>query len=256
MQPEPWDPPAAGQASIQPGELHLWRVRLDGIGADDQALWGCLSPQEQERANRFRFELHRQRFVRTHAFSRQIIARYTRVPAAQIAFLSRPEGKPSLADPGPRDIRFNLSHSGDLLALAVTSGREVGIDVEIHSDGLDWRHIAGSYFDAREAAALEGLPDPAQRLAWFYRIWTMKEAYLKARGQGIAAGLRQTIVKMGVELPTAFETLPGGENEIRRWQVLFFQPAGGVSGTVVIERGADPLRVTRFDGTFSAENHP
>jgi 4'-phosphopantetheinyl transferase len=231
-------------------------MRLDGIGTDDQVLWEFLSAPEQERANRFYFDLHRQRFLRTHAFCRKILARYTHLPAAQLNLQALPDGKPYLVDTTGQDIRYNLSHSGDLMILAVTTRSDVGVDVEIHSAALDWRQIAAAYFESREVAALEHLEDKDQQLACFYRIWTMKEAYLKARGQGIAAGLRHTIVQTGNGLPAAFEALPGGENEMRRWQVFFFQPATGASGTVVIERGTVPHQVTRVDGTFIAQEHP
>lgn len=247
MDLERWEQPSEGKGIIEPGEVHLWRVRLDGIGVDDAILWGFLSTEEQERASRFHFDLHRQRFLRTHAFNRRLLAHYTSIPAGELEIRSLPEGKPTLAHSNGLDLRFNLSHSGDLMVLAIIRLVDVGVDVEVHSDRLDWHQIAASYFQDAELESLEKIEGDAARLAAFYRLWTMKEAYLKARGQGIAAGLRQTLVNPKSGFPPAFESLPGGENEIRRWQVFLFQPASGASGAVVIERGYEPYHILRYD---------
>jgi 4'-phosphopantetheinyl transferase len=241
-----WEQPEA-RVIIQPGEVHLWRVRLDGVGTDDEILWGFLSANEQERAHRFRFDLLRQRFLRTHAISRNILARYQGIPAGDLAIQTLPEGKPYLADSGGLDLKFNLSHSGDLMVMGVSRQVEVGVDVEVHSDSLDWRQIARSYFQPAELETLEKIEGGETQKVSFYLIWTMKEAYLKACGQGIAAGLRQTIVNLKMGFPPVFETLPGGDDEIRRWQVILFQPATGASGAVVIERGSEPYRIIRYD---------
>lgn len=249
METELWQNPEPGQIRLEPGDLHIWRARLDGAGPEDALLWQELSVLEQERAGRFQLERHRQRFVRAHALTRIILSKYLAIPAARLEFQALPEGKPELADPGLRSLKFNLSHSSDLLAIALSRQFEVGVDVEVHSDALDWRQIARTYFDPQECSFLDSIGEPAAQLASFYRIWTMKEAYLKARGQGIAAGLRHTIVATDRELPVRFQALPGGEMEMRRWQAFFFKPATGASGTVVIERGETPFRISRYDGS-------
>ena len=253
MDQDRWEQPGE-RSIIQPGEVHLWRVRLDGVGTDDKILWNFLSTDERERANRFYFDLHRFRFLRTHAIIRSLLARYTGIPARALVFQVLPEGKPYLIDSNGLDLRFNLTHSGDLMILGVTCQAEIGIDVEVHSDALDWRQIGASFFQPSELEMLDKIEGEAEKLVSFYRIWTMKEAYLKAGGQGIAAGLRQTIVDLKKGFPPGFAALPGGENEMRRWKVFLFKPSTGASGAVVIERDYEPYRIIRYDGFNATRN--
>jgi 4'-phosphopantetheinyl transferase len=227
---------------IQPGEVHLWRAGLD-IPSDSD--WALLSPEEQQRANRFRFDLHRARFVRAHAITRLILASYMEIPAHQLQMGANRSGKPFLIHPAPFDLRFNLSHSGGLMLLGVTDGLEIGVDIELHAESLDWRQIATNYFSPREIGMIESpASDPARR-AEFYRLWTLKEAYLKANGQGLAGNLDQVEIQSGPEDELSF----GGENEKHRWQVFVFKPASGASGAVVVEKLQTAVRLLQYDWT-------
>jgi 4'-phosphopantetheinyl transferase len=233
-----WQPPPENP-QIQPGEIHLWRAELNAPSAAD---WSLLSPEEQQRAARFRFDLHRARFVRAHAITRLILASYTGIPPHQLQIEVNRFGKPFLANA----VRFNLSHSGGLMLLGVTAGLEIGVDVEIHAEDLDWRQIAANYFSPREIAIIEGPTQDGARQAEFYRLWTLKEAYLKASGQGLAGKLDQVEVQLGPEGELTFLSLPGGENEKHRWQVFVFKPASGASGAVVVEKSQTAIRLLPY----------
>ncbi len=231
---ENWQRSAFAPA-LRPGQVHLWRAGLGLSSAESSLAWQMLSLEEQARANRFRFALHRGRFMAAHAFLRAILSRYIQIPANQIQLAATAKGKPHLADPSS-GFRFNLSHSGDLMVLALSWDIELGVDVEIHAAQIGWRDIARSYFSTGEQAALERESDEGSRLEKFYRTWTLKEAYLKARGDGLTDLLEQVEVDLGLEAVVQFLHLPGGEEEKPHWQVFSFRPASGASGALVTER--------------------
>jgi 4'-phosphopantetheinyl transferase len=231
---------------LLPDSVHLWRVRLDGVGYQDERLAALLSPEEQERAQRFLFGPHRQRFIRTHGIYRMILSKYSGIDPARITFGVGARGKPFLV-PAPNRLRFNLSHSGDLMILGIAIDLELGVDVEVINHQLNWTQIAGNYFNDYEMAEIGRLPSKIEQLRAFYRVWTLKEAYLKARGDGLPGGLDQVVVNLESETQGLFLAFPGGENEKHRWQAISFRPATGACGAVVAQQGHLPMKVIQYD---------
>jgi 4'-phosphopantetheinyl transferase len=170
-----WREPA-GELRLDEDEVHVWRAELNFAPAVEE-----LDARERERGARFRFAPDRQRFLASHSALRRILALYLRQPAAAVAIEIAAHGKPFVAGP----LRFNLSHAGEL-ALCAVARREVGVDVERIRPGLDVLALARRFFPEAEARELDGM-DAAARERFFFRLWTRREAYLKARGIGLAA---------------------------------------------------------------------
>jgi 4'-phosphopantetheinyl transferase len=240
-----WDLPPI-TPDLKKDQLHVWRVRLDGVENQDDALWKLLSPAEQERAERFHFDQHRFRFLRSHGTLRLILSRYTGIAPEQLCMQSTPLGKPYLSGVEGLDLRFNLSHSGYWMLVGVGMGRELGVDVELLYEKIDWQMIAAGYFSAQEKIAILGLAREQDQLEAFFRVWTIKEAYLKAIGKGLSGGLEQAVVQVQPGMPGKFLALPAGENELRRWQVYSLQPASGAVGAAVVERGEGNLQLIQY----------
>lgn len=146
-----------------------------------------MSEDEEARAAKFKFDRDRRLFTVAHAALRSICATYLRTTPRAIEFVEGPYGKPKLPSDSGTDLRFNLSHSGELALIAVALQREIGVDIEAVRD-FDFDQVAERFFTAREVADLRSLPTPQQRSA-FYKCWTSKEAFLKARGTGLSAKL-------------------------------------------------------------------
>jgi 4'-phosphopantetheinyl transferase len=144
-----------------------------------------LSAPEQVRAEKFKFARDRDLFVAAHVALRSILARYLQQSATDIDFRTSPNGKPSLATGSSAHVCFNLSHSGDLAVIAVASSREVGVDVELIKQDFAFDEIAERFFTTREVAALWALPNDV-RSQGFFKCWTGKEAFLKAKGTGLS----------------------------------------------------------------------
>ncbi len=121
-------------------ELHVWRIPLD-TPSNPSIFEDVLSPDEEQRARRFRMESIRKRFVVTHGVLRRILASYTECSPKQLTFQIADNGKPQLSYPECplASWHFNLSHSGDFALVAVAKGSEVGVDIEIIREDVDWR---------------------------------------------------------------------------------------------------------------------
>ncbi len=157
-------------------------------------------------------------------------------------------GKPLLADEtGASGLRFNLTHSHGLALLAVTRGREIGVDVERIRDNLEGEKLAERFFSPREVAALRSLPPELRREAFFH-CWTRKEAYIKAVGKGLSLPLDQFDVTLHPGEPAALLATRHDSEEAQRWSMRSLAPGEGYVGALA-RRGAFLAVVVRpLDG--------
>lgn len=188
--------PAAEPPPLGRGDIHLWRIRADGMESDLQPdpladLTACLDllgERQRARADRMLFAPHRERYIRVQAGLRRILGLYLDRPPKTLAFCHGQAGKPAL-DPAHRlptglSLEFNLTTSGGLALIAVSLGSELGVDCERIRRRRDLPGIARRMFDPVQAEALATLPEP-ERLETFYRAWTALEADAKADGRGL-----------------------------------------------------------------------
>jgi 4'-phosphopantetheinyl transferase len=166
-------------------DVEVWAVWLDVDDDVRRRLATMLSPDERAETERFRGARLRGRFVVAHGALRAVLARHLRRDPREVAVVRAPDSKLRLA---AEEVRFNLSHSGGLAVVAVTSDHEVGIDVERVRPDFPALSVADRFFSADERIALRAVDD-RQRACAFFELWTRKEAYLKAVGVGIANGL-------------------------------------------------------------------
>jgi 4'-phosphopantetheinyl transferase len=217
---------------ITPAEVHLWQAALDVPPARAGQLAGGLSPDERQRADAFHFERDRAHFIAARAFLREVLGRYVGLPSPAVRFRYGPSGKPEIEAGGP--IQFNLSHSGELALLAVAQGRAVGVDVERMRPDFAGEPMARRFFAPGEVAALLDLPEYMRELA-FYRCWTRKEAYLKARGDGLSFPLDQFEVTLTPGEPARLLRVQGDEGEAARWHLEHIEAGAGYVAALAVE---------------------
>lgn len=170
-------------------EAHIWAVPFDGSTASRDALFAVLSDEERQRADEFRLERPRQQFVCTRGALRILLGHYLDVPPQGVLFSFEAIAKPRLAEShAGSNLRFNISHSGDLGLIAITSGCDVGIDVEYRRPVKNLEQLAERYFHSAEIEEITTTIINDRNDA-FFRCWTAKEAVLKAYGTGIAGAL-------------------------------------------------------------------
>jgi 4'-phosphopantetheinyl transferase len=171
----------------------LWLAGPAGPGGVPEHLWNTLSPGEKDRANHFRRAEDRALFALTRGTLRRLLSEATSVSADKIAFAEGPYGKPRLA--GTNGPHFNVSHSGCWALIGFSGSRDIGVDIEFMRAAGGELELAGSFFSAAEYRSLEGLAN-GMLLSSFYKIWTCKEAVLKAIGAGISEHLKDFSVEL------------------------------------------------------------
>lgn len=175
---------APADLAVSHEEVHIWRTSLNQPALLVEQVAQTLSADERIRTERYHFARDRQHFIIARGLLRKILGNYLHVEPAHLQFSSGPNGKPVLAHPS-KDLRFNLSHSRDLALFAFTRGREVGIDLEYIRPIAEAQQIAERYFSVKARNMLRGLSS-GELQKQFFIYWTRMEAYLKARGDGLA----------------------------------------------------------------------
>jgi 4'-phosphopantetheinyl transferase len=244
-------PPPADLAPPAPGEVEVWTVPLEADEAAVAALAALLSPDEAERAARFRFARHRRRYTVGRGALRTLLGRYLGIEPRAVAFAYGEKGKPALAAPPgqPPPLRFNLSNSDELALVAFCRDLELGADLERlrpMPDGLD---IAERFFSAAERQTLAAQP-PEERDRAFFRCWTRKEAYLKAVGDGITAPLDAFDVTLAAGEPPCMRSIDGDPARAAAWALVHVEPAAGYLGALALPSrpGGWRLRGWRWSG--------
>ncbi len=228
-------PRAAAGLALPSGEIQLWAVALDPPPEVAETLGRSLAADEWERARRFRFEIHRRRYVVGRGALRALLGAYLGIAARDVAFSYGPRGKPFLAGPAAASaLSFNLSNSHELALVGFLRGPEIGVDVELVKPMPDLEQIAERFFSESERVALRQLPAPLKPEG-FFNCWTRKEAYLKAVGEGLAAPLDSFDVTLLPGETPRMLTLKGDAARAARWFFRCFRPERDYIGALAID---------------------
>jgi 4'-phosphopantetheinyl transferase len=179
--------------ALAPDDAQLWHLAPAAIapGQLRTKCWDLLSPDERARYDRYHFAHDRHQYLTARWLVRTLLARYTGQHPAQLSFVANAHGRPELsASACVQPLRFNLAHTRDLVVCLVALGREIGVDVEKLDAGQHGPELAATVLSPRELASFAALA-PALRPRRFIELWTLKEAYVKARGLGLAIPLGQ-----------------------------------------------------------------
>jgi 4'-phosphopantetheinyl transferase len=217
---------AATPLTLADKELHVWRAELDLPTTLRQRMASTLTSDETERAGRFLIARARERFVAGRGILRQLLGMYLELDPAKVEFCYGPEGKPSLSTIHSSNLSFSVSHSGRMALFAMCSGAELGVDIEEVKSDFKGMQLASHFFSEKEIAELAKLPPKPVNEA-FFECWTAKEAYVKARGQGLSIPLRSFTVEFGHRE----QLLRDGDG--RQWICYALEPAPGFAGAVV-----------------------
>ena len=209
---------------LAPGQVDIWLTSPADIGDESRLAYErLLDPPERERWQRFLVEGARLQYLVARALVRTTLSRYGGVAAHAWEFEPNRYGRPYVAQPAAcRDLFFNLSHTDGLVACAVSRSSDVGVDVENIQRDLDILALAPSVFAPAEVASVRQSP-PETRADYFFSYWTLKEAYIKARGMGLSLALDGFWFELsGVAPRVSFsERCP---DDPRRWRFRQFRP--------------------------------
>jgi 4'-phosphopantetheinyl transferase len=240
---------ATNNIGLEPG-LELWLAYPGDLEepASEEACTAILNDAERGRASRFRFDRHRREYLTTHALARVALSHAHPLPPLEWRFSVNEHGKPS---PVPEcGVRFNQSNSVELtVCLAArpdqhsgAAAAEVGVDVESFARAEGIVPLAARVFSAAERAELEALPDSA-RPDRALSLWTLKEAYIKARGMGLSLPLDEISFLFDGPQAMRFQVEAGVDENPGRWRFCRFDHAGHRIALAVDAAAAGPLKV-------------
>jgi 4'-phosphopantetheinyl transferase len=224
--------------ALEPREIHVWLTSYADADRHLQVRYReMLDSGERMQQRRFHFADDRLRYLVTRALVRTSLSRYLPIEPGDWMFERDGYGKPHIANTDARaeDLSFNVSHTRELIVLAITRGRAIGVDAEhvlLRQAPLD---IAAKYFSGREKEALDAHPVHERGLR-FFEYWTFKESYIKARGLGLSLPLN----KFSFHYPRAgaveFMVDPALSDSSSRWQFWQFSPTTAHVVAVCAER--------------------
>jgi 4'-phosphopantetheinyl transferase len=240
---EPYSSPLS-ERELPEDYIHVWRAALSVGNTTLQQLVEYLSPQELARSDRFLFESDRLHFIVARGILRELLGEYLKQPPHSIRIEAGAYGKPVVhGETGASSLRFNLSHSHGLALYAFARGREVGIDVEKIRPEIALQGIESRYFSAQEGRELQKLPDNL-RAEGFFLCWTRKEAYLKARGQGLQVPLDSFDVSLTPNEPPNLNSA-----DRKRWTIRSCYPHPGFVGALVSEGHQNRTKCWEWQGS-------
>ena len=221
--------PEISPEPLGPSEVHVWL--LDNCSSTHTSTFRrILSAEENERAARFRFEPDREQYVQTRGSLRQLLGSYLGIPAAEVAFSYSEHGKPSLRP--NQNLEFNVSHTKGMAVLGFCRRYRIGVDVERVRTDFQTSEIAERFFSEAERTALRAIP-VEHRHRMFFRIWTRKEAYIKALGEGLSHPLHQFDVSLD-ETACLMATRPDPA-EAQHWHLENLAVPEGFAAAMAIE---------------------
>lgn len=219
--------PSIKGPSLSEDDVDVWPIALD---QDESKIWenfSTLSSSERCRARTFRSSVDRKRFVVARGSLRQILGVYLGVPAKHVRITYGRFGKPSL-DPASSEVRFNLAHSRNFGLVAIANGRDVGVDIEYVDRKFPFLKVARLAFSSVEYSRLSKL-EPGLGSETFYRLWSRKEALLKAQGVGFA---------------------PGYEPDGRTWRVADLPLGPSYTAALAVEGSIENIRIKSWTGEY------
>jgi 4'-phosphopantetheinyl transferase len=238
--------------------VHVWHLPAgDGAGARAyDTSWALLSRGERGRARRFVFPADRHRFVVARAALRLILSRYTGISPALLTFETNEYGRPELpASAGAPRLRFNLSHTRGLIAVAACGHYDVGVDVEwmVRRSPAELLDLAARVFSPLETAALRRWPEE-ERDRRFLQLWTLKEAYIKARGLGLSLPLDAFSFDLTDDSMPMIQIDASLQDDADAWRFLLAQPTADHCLAVAVQaHHENPRFVVRAIGRSDLE---
>jgi 4'-phosphopantetheinyl transferase len=225
------------KVDLEDGEIHVWRARLDCDASLLPHFEATLSSDEMSRAERFHFSRDRNGYITGRGILRELLARYLGRSPAELEFCYGPWGKPFLRQENQtRSVQFNVSHSQGWALLAFAVGRNLGVDVEFVRADVAADEMAERYFSTQEIAELKALPQ-TMRAEGFFLCWTRKEAYIKARGEGLQIPFDSFHVSFTPGEPERLQSL-----DSFRWSLCPLSPDPRYAGALVVEGNDWQLR--------------
>lgn len=226
--------------------IHVWKASLDYNESKINSAIEFLSMDEVERANRFYFENDRSQFIVRRSILKQIIAKYLEIDPKNLLFGYNLFGKPHLInDSLKHSLKFNMSYSNNMALYAISYEIEVGIDIEFIQKDIEFQQIIDRFFSPNEIEYLRNI-NIDKRKEEFFKIWTRKEAVLKALGKGVSIPLQMVNVAYNRSNFIFRIHNDGNHGEKSSWNVQDLLPANNYIASIAKEESDSEIFFSHF----------
>lgn len=207
---------------INSHQIHVWSINVSNVPENFQnSYYGLLSPNERSRVSKLRFLKDQRTFIIARGVLKKLSGYYLNIDPKMVDFEYEKFGKPRYRNNSP--IKFNVSHSGNLILIGFTKDYELGVDIEYIKEDFNMMEIARNFFSKQEIRSLERLPTKEKPIG-FYRCWTRKEAIIKAIGTGLSFPLDSFAVSLDHDLNALLQTTTWNPSEKKNWTLHSFRP--------------------------------
>ncbi len=225
-------------------EVHVWYFNVDNFSKEIEMYRRFLSSEEITRSIKFKFEKDRTLNIMARSSLRILSSLYLGITANAIEFKYGQYGKPDYDF--PTELKFNVSHSGKFVVLAFVKDSEIGIDVEKVKTDFDVLNLADKFFSTTEIKMLHNVQQDDVYNS-FYRCWTRKESFIKAKGNGLSFPLASFTVSLNDKEATLLQT-DWNPSEKQEWNLFSFKPASGYVGALSIGANIQKILYRSWNG--------
>lgn len=212
-------------------EVHIWKINLEQSSINVQNSFDILNEAEKNKAQKFRFEKHQKRYTMARSSLKRILSRYLSMTPQNVEFQYNDYGKPQLLEKlNNIDLQFNVSHSENVAIYGITCHYLIGVDIEYIRPMPEADNLAKRFFSRKEFEHISQLSS-TEKYEEFFKLWTAKEAYLKAIGKGISGGLEK--VEISTDETVRFINLPKSDDI--NYNLFYLTPHHNYLGAIAVE---------------------
>ena len=223
--------------------IHVWSCSFSKSKSKLSRFEGFLSENEKKRAAKVKFEKDKSSFIISRGVLREILSGYLGISPSKVTFEYTSYGKPFLSK---YNLKFNISHSGDLAVFVFNMESEIGVDIERIKNNLNVLELTDNFFSKNEIESLHAMP-PEQLNRAFYRCWTRKEAFIKAEGSGLSFPLNQFTVSLDNDCQATLLKTEWDSSEKENWSLFSFVPEDGYLVAVAVRQKLVSVRYFSFE---------
>lgn len=226
---------------IEEYQVHVWQANIDDLSIYPKDISKVLSPDELERANKFKFQKDREHFILRRYQLRFILSKYCVCQPHELIFRYNSYKKPFINIPEFEGVKFNMSFSGSLMLVGLSTNNDIGIDIEKVRQMHDLDNISMENFSLQEVTYLNGTSD---KTTTFFKIWTRKESFLKATGNGMYHPLKSFCVNINSTGNSDHLVILNHPMESRLWRTAALKTSDGYIASMAIK--SDKFQISYF----------
>lgn len=230
--------------TISDNSIHVWLITLSALRNKLHFFEEILSKEELNKASKFRFDKDRQQFIITRGILRYLSGNYLKINPKDVNLIYSEFGKPYFDM--YTTLKFNVSHAEDMAVIGFVHNYDFGIDVEYTKRTFDVLDIVDNYFSKQEIKALHKIARPLQTEA-FYRGWTRKEAFIKAKSKGLSFPLDSFSISIDSDENAQLYKTIWDENEKDLWRIIPFQTTKDYKAAFAVKGTLSSVKYFEFD---------